>query len=253
MSGINLNNSSNISSLFGSLSSNRTSDSLLSDYASLKNGSYKKLMKAYYKEMGSSTSDSESTKKTNSSTSKQTAADKKSIAIKDAVSTLAESADALTNSSLYAKKTITTKDENGNEVETLDYDRDAIYDAVSAFVTNYNKAVSTAADNGSDRVLRQTINMQSATTTNAKMLAKIGITIGKDKTLSVDKETLNKADVATIQSIFGNGGSYGSTISSKASLIYSSASHQASTKSSYSSNGSYLDKILNGNIYSTKA
>lgn len=252
MSGINLNNSSNISSLFGSLSSNGTSDSLLSDYASLKNGSYKKLMKAYYKEMGSSsTSDSESSKKTSSS--KQTAADKKSIAIKDAVSSLAESADALTNSSLYAKKTITTKDENGNEAETLDYDRDAIYDAVSTFVTNYNKATSTAADNGSDRVLRQTINMQSATTTNAKMLAKIGITIGKDKTLSVDKETLSKADVATIQSIFGNGGSYGSTISSKASLIYSSASHQASTKSSYSSNGSYLDKILNGNIYSTKA
>lgn len=252
MSGINLNNSSNISSLFGSLYSNGTSDSLLSDYASLKNGSYKKLMKAYYKEMGSSsTSDSESSKKTSSS--KQTAADKKSIAIKDAVSSLAESADALTNSSLYAKKTIITKDENGNEAETLDYDRDAIYDAVSTFVTNYNKATSTAADNGSDRVLRQTINMQSATTTNAKMLAKIGITIGKDKTLSVDKETLNKADVATIQSIFGNGGSYGSTISSKASLIYSSASHQASTKSSYSSNGNYLDKILNGNIYSTKA
>ena len=252
MNGINLNNSSNISSLFGSLSSNGTSDSLLSDYASLKNGSYKKLMKAYYKEMGSSsTSDSESLKKTSSS--EQTSADKKSIAIKDAVSSLAESADALTNSSLYTKKTITTKDENGNEVETLDYDRDAIYDAVSTFVTNYNKATSTAADNGSDRVLRQTINMQSATTTNAKMLAKIGITIGKDKTLSVDKETLNKADVATIQSIFGNGGSYGSTISSKASLIYSSASHQASTKSSYSSNGNYLDKILNGNIYSTKA
>ena len=252
MNGINLNNSSNISSLFGSLSSNGTSDSLLSDYASLKNGSYKKLMKAYYKELGSSsTSDSESLKKTSSS--EQTSADKKSIAIKDAVSSLAESADALTNSSLYTKKTITTKDENGNEVETLDYDRDAIYDAVSTFVTNYNKATSTAADNGSDRVLRQTINMQSATTTNAKMLAKIGITIGKDKTLSVDKETLNKADVATIQSIFGNGGSYGSTISSKASLIYSSASHQASTKSSYSSNGNYLDKILNGNIYSTKA
>lgn len=252
MNGINLNNSSNISSLFGSLSSNGTSDSLLSDYASLKNGSYKKLMKAYYKEMGSSsTSDSESLKKTSSS--EQTSADKKSIAIKDAVSSLAESADALTNSSLYTKKTITTKDENGNEVETLDYDRDAIYDAVSTFVTNYNKATSTAADNGSDRVLRQTINMQSATTTNAKMLAKIGITIGKDKTLSVDKETLNKADVATIQSIFGNGGSYGNTISSKASLIYSSASHQASTKSSYSSNGNYLDKILNGNIYSTKA
>ena len=252
MSGINLNNSSNISSLFGSLYSNGTSDSLLSDYASLKNGSYKKLMKAYYKEMGSSsTSDSESSKKTSSS--KQTAADKKSIAIKDAVSSLAESADALTNRSLYAKKTITTKDENGNEAETLDYDRDAIYDAVSTFVTNYNKATSTAADNGSDRVLRQTINMQSATTINAKMLAKIGITIGKDKTLSVDKETLNKADVATIQSIFGNGGSYGNTISSKASLIYSSASHQASTKSSYSSNGNYLDKILNGNIYSTKA
>ena len=252
MSGINLNNSSNISSLFGSLSSNGTTDSLLSDYASLKNGSYKKLMKAYYKEMGTdSTSDSDSTRKTSSS--KQTAADKKSIAIKDAVSSLAESADALSNASLYTKKTITTKDENGNEVETLDYDRDAIYDAVSAFVTNYNKATSTAADNGSDRVLRQTLNMQSATSTNAKMLAKIGITIGKDKTLSVDKDTLNKADVATIQSIFGNSGSYGSTIISKASLIYSSASLQASTKSSYSSDGSYLDKILNGNIYSTKA
>lgn len=253
MNNINLNNSSNISSLFGSLSSSGTSDSLLSDYASLKNGSYKKLLKAYYKEVGTSDASDSSSSKTKASSDAQTAADKKSIAIKDAVSALAESADALSNTSLYEKKTITTKDENGNETERYDYDRDAIYEAVSAFVTNYNKATSTAADNGSDRVLRQTLNLQSATTTNAKMLAKIGISIGKDKTLSVDKETLNKADISTIQSIFSSGGSYGSTISSKASLIYSSASLQASTKSSYRSDGNYLDQILNGNVYSTKA
>jgi len=248
------NDYSTVSNLFGSLSTGGSTDTILSDYASLKNGSYRKLLKAYYKEMRADSSDDASSTESSdkASSSKQTSADKKSVIIKDAMSALAESVDKLSDPSLYEKKKISKTDEDGNTTEVEDYDRDAIYEAVSSFVENYNAAINAAADNGSDRVLRQTLNMQGATNKNLKMLAKIGVTIGKDNKLSVDKETLEKADIGSFKSMFGTSGSYGATVSSKASLIYQSASLQATTKSTYSSDGNYLDKLLNGNLYTTK-
>ncbi len=238
------NNFNPVSTLLGSMSSNGSTDMLLSDYASLKNGSYGKLLKAYYKETGANASS-----KSSGSSASDTKADEKATNVKKAASSLAEATDHLSDPSLFTKKTLVKKDENGNEIQVEDYDRDAIYDAVSAFVKSYNSAIDTIADDGTDRVLRLTLNMQNATEKNEKLLSKVGITIGKDNTLSVDKEILEKADINTLQTLFTGGGSYASTVRSKASFIYSTASSNASTKSSYTASGNYLDKIMDNTIY----
>lgn len=242
MSMIN-NNFDTISTLFGSLSTGNANDMLFSDYASLKDGSYGKLLKAYYKETGS-----EGTPKKTTSTQKEGSQNETNATlVKNAASNLAKASDALSSPSLFAKKAFTGKDENGDEVTTEDYNRDAIYHAINDFVTAYNSAIKTNADKGSDRVVKQTLNMQYATTTNSKLLSKIGITIGKDNSLSLDKEKLNNADIRTLDSLFGSSGSYGQTIHAKASIIYSSASNSA--KNTYKADGNYIDKLMSGNIY----
>ena len=143
---INIQAKTNYSFLFSGLSSsasNALSGNWLADYASIKNGSYGKLMKAYYaKDSGDS--------KTAASTitKKDTATDtaKKALAkVETTTDALKESADALLatgKKDLFTQKDITTKDENGVESTTKGYDTDAIYSAVNSFVTNYNSVMA---------------------------------------------------------------------------------------------------------------
>ena len=99
------------SSLGTSSSSSVSNLSWLSDYASIKNGSYAKLMKAYYNETGNAKEVINKTK-TNTSTSKDST---ESLAeVQKTTDALKESADALLVSgskSVFAEKEITTKDE----------------------------------------------------------------------------------------------------------------------------------------------
>ena len=147
---INIQAKTNYSFLFSGLSSsasNALSGNWLADYASIKNGSYGKLMKAYYaKDSGDS--------KTAASTitKKDTATDtaKKALAkVETTTDALKESADALLatgKKDLFTQKDITTKDENGVESTTKGYDTDAIYSAVNSFVTNYNSVMAAVDD-----------------------------------------------------------------------------------------------------------
>ena len=219
---INIQAKTNYSFLFSGLSSsasNALSGNWLADYASIKNGSYGKLMKAYYaKDSGDS--------KTAASTitKKDTATDtaKKALAkVETTTDALKESADALLatgKKDLFTQKDITTKDENGVESTTKGYDTDAIYSAVNSLVSD------TTVNN-------RTESLGNTTIANSKQLAKIGITMKNDGTLSLDKDTFMKADMSTVKSLFQGNGSYGYRVSAQSSMINFAADH-ASTRSS---------------------
>lgn len=97
------NTNQDYSSLFSGMQGGTTTNSFsLSDYATIKNGSYKKLLKAYYNK--------QDTDKT-SSDSKKVSEDKKSKMIKDSADTLKKAADALNDKSLWEKKKIKKTDE----------------------------------------------------------------------------------------------------------------------------------------------
>lgn len=151
-----------------------SSGSLLSDYASVKNGSYEKLLKAYYAKQ-----DSENASMSGDSRQKLTL-------MRSSADSIKKSADALNNSSLWEKKKIKKKDEEtGEEIEVEDYDWDSITKAVKSFIGDYNAVVGQAGDSDTRNVLRNAMWMTGITDSTKNLLSKIGITIGKGNKLAV--------------------------------------------------------------------
>ena len=174
----------------------------LSDYASIKNGSYKKLLQATYKE-------EEKSGKTSAADSKES---------KQTLTAISDSAAGLKESISSVQKLFETKkDENGyNHVE---YDEDKMYKAVKDFVDNYNSTIDDAAKADDKGVLRAAQSMVSFTKANEKALSAIGIKVGTDNKLSIDKDDFKDASKGRVYSLFQTGGGYAEQISAKASNI----------------------------------
>lgn len=258
---INVNMKQDYSYLFQGLSSSSGglgNLNFLSDYASIKNGSYGKLMKAYYAKDSSSTSKTSTAKNTgdktvNSKKSISTSADtaKTLSDIEKSADSLKESADALLakgNKSVFTKKSVTVKDEYGFSSTTKEYDTDAIYKAVSAFAKDYNSLLDKAGDSGTTSIANRMNSLVGATEANEKLLSKVGITINKDNTLSIDEETFKKADMNTVKTLFGTTGSYGYNVSAQASMIDYAASKESTKANTYTGFGTYSNVYSSGSI-----
>lgn len=211
-----------------------SSGNLLSDYASIKNGSYGKLMKAYYAKQEAE----------NSSLTGDTP--QKLALMRSSADSLKKSADALNDSSLWEKKKIKKKDEEtGEETETEDYDWTAITKAVKAFVDDYNSVVGQAGDSDTKNVLRNAAWMTGITDKAENLLSKVGITIGKGNKLELDEDALKEANITTLKSLFTGNGSFCDKISQKAgSLSIVAANAAARAKgATYTRNGNYADTL----------
>lgn len=239
------------SSLGTSSSSSVSNLSWLSDYASIKNGSYAKLMKAYYNETGNAKEVINKTK-TNTSTSKDST---ESLAeVQKTTDALKESADALLVSgskSVFAEKEITTKDENGVESTSMGYDKDAIYKAVNQFVKDYNSVIKSTADSNSGSIANRSLGMITAASANENLLSKAGITINEDYTLSIDEKAFKNADMNTVKTLFSGNGSFAYRTSAQASLINFAADNEASKANTYNFNGTYNNTYSNGNLFNS--
>lgn len=248
---ITINARQDYSYLFSGLSSSTGvsgQNNFLADYASIKNGSYSKLLKAYYNKTGNA----QSVVKQSTSTSKDSAQTLSSI--QSSTDSLKESADALLakgNKSLFAQKEITSKDENGVETTTKGYDTDAIYKAVNTFVKDYNSVIKATSDSNSSNINTRTQSMITATDAHSKLLGKLGITINKDHTLSIDEETFKEADMSTAKSLFNTTGAYGYRMSAQASLINFAADSESAKANTYNSNGFYSSNYSSGNLFNS--
>lgn len=213
-----------------------SSGNLLSDYASIKNGSYGKLLKAYYAKQ-----DAENASMSGDSVQKLTL-------MRSSADSLKKSADALNNYSLWEKKKIKKKDEEtGAETEVEDYDWTAITKAVKAFVDDYNSVVEQAGDSDTKNVLRNAAWLTGITDKAGNLLSKVGITIGKGNKLELDEDTLKEANINTLKSLFTGHGSFADKISQKASSISNVVANAAATARTkgvtYTRNGNYSDTL----------
>lgn len=238
---VNSNSGYDVTALLGG-SVNGTG-SMLSDYASIKNGSYKKVMKAYCARQEAE----------KASVSGDTA--QKLTLMGSSANALKKSADALNNASLWEKKKFTKKDEEtGEEAEIEDYDWNAITKAVKSFVQDYNAVVEKAGNSDTQSVLRNAVWMTGMTDKTWKLLSKVGIDISSGNKLELDEDTLKKANVSTLKSLFSGHGSFGDRVSQKAGNISraaSSAAAEARARSTYTRNGKYsntLENWLSGSV-----
>ena len=221
-----------ISSIFGGTSNAGNSTYSLSDYASIKNGSYKKLMKAYYaqekEESEAAGGDSHA----------------KLLSVKSTADTLKEAADALQSDKLWQKKEIVKKDEEtGEEVKTYDYDWDAITGAVKSFVDAYNNMVERAGASDTKDVLMVGSWMTKMASKNANVLARAGIDIGADNKMTLNEEKL-KENSGTAQFLFKGYNSFVDKISYKASQMSQGAARSAEKLgSAYNKKGEYTGSL----------
>lgn len=224
-------NNKNSSGVGGSMS-------WLGDYASIKNGSYGKLMKAYYSESGNdrvSALAKDSVKKTNSD---KTLSEWKTT--KQELSNVDSAADSLKSSADAMLK-------KGKDSVFEKEDKDAAYDAVSGFVKNYNETVKAAGSVSNKSVAGRLSGLTGNTGIYAKKLSEIGITVNDDKTLSIDKEAFQKADLSKAQELFEGNGSFGYRTSAQAGLLGNAAENAVSSMGTYSATGS--TNYSTGNLF----
>ena len=234
---INAYNASTISALFAGLNNSSSGTSLsygidFTTYNSIKNGSYSKLMRKYYSNQASESTNGATANKNTGKVHSIDIQKNNATVNRDNAASLVDSASELKKYSLWSKVDKTAKE----------YDTDKIAKAVSSFVKDYNSLVSSTADSSSRYVLNSASNMVNYTRANADLLKKIGISVGSDNKLTVDEDKLKASDMAVVKSVFKDSGSFGQTISAKASTIYGNAVSQLSelsTKNSYTSNGLY--------------
>lgn len=229
-----------------SSSSSDSTSTILRDYASLKNGSYKKLLKAYY-----SSADA-----TDISTSISTSLDSsKTIAsIQSAATSLVSAADTLTakgSKSIFKQIDVTKADASGNKVTEKGYNMDAIYKAVNSFVDAYNTMIDEGATAESTSILKPTLSMTRLSSSNANLLKEVGIKVGSDNKLSIDEDTFKEADINKIKTLFNGSNSYAATVSAKASKIKGAAIAEALKANTYTDTAGYSNAYSMGNIYTS--
>lgn len=202
----------NISSFFNTFGGSGSSSGLfgsinLSDYAAIRNGSYRKLMKSYYSQQKENT-----TKKPNSTSKvdkKASSIDKTGLTqMKKDAETLKTSAEKLKDSKLWEK--------TGGS-----YDETKITNAVKDFVTQYNDVISQTGKVASTAVSQSSRWLTSLTDTMSSSLNKIGISVGTDNKLSLDEEKFKSADMNQVKALFQGSYSYGDQVAQKASGISS--------------------------------
>ena len=219
--------SSSINTLLSSLGTSSSSSASgysgnfginLSDYASIQNGSYGKLMKSYY-EMDEAKESQETNSKNDTD---DTDATIKSI--KNATADLKESAQAL-----YGSKSLFEKKTDG------EYDMEALYEKVNAFIEDYNATIEAVGSAETESIAKAGANIVNATANNVDMLAKLGISVsGSDFTLSIDKEDFMESNIADVKSMFSGVGSFAYQIGAKASRIYSMVEDKVSGVGTFS-------------------
>ncbi len=225
---INTNYTDIFTSMGFGTSNNTGSAFSLTDYMGIKNGSYGKLLKAYYKKQ-----DAEETAAVDETEKKQ-------------LSMLKSSADSLKNATLelmdedlFEKK---TNEETGEE----EYDWDAITKAVKDFASKYNSVVESAGNSDDNNVLKHGVWLTQSTASNTNLLAKAGISIGGDNKLSVDEKALKEANINTLKTLFTGVNSFADNVVRKASQIGSAAVNGVSTSGSAYTNTAGYDNLSSG-------
>lgn len=192
------------------------STNFFSDYASIRNGSYRRLLKAYYG--GTNNSGTTAGAKSNTSNvldrileerkhpkvSEQTS--EANAKLTSGIPTLTNAVKALQNDTTY------TASEDGKKTA-----QDKVVSALKSYVTEYNDVVNAAKKSTLSNKTSHIASMMKSTAENADKLREIGISVNANGTLQFIEGQAKRADISKVQNLFSddNSMSYGSTVLSR--------------------------------------
>lgn len=216
---INVSNKQDYSYLFQSLSSSSGGMgnlNFLSDYASIRNGSYGKLLKTYYSKAQDSGTETSSKQSRTGDVLDRILEEKKNPKVSKDV----QEANANLTAGLSNMKTSVSALQNGKtytDTENGQSAKDKVVSAMKAYVSDYNDVLKAARGSTLTNKTAYVANMMSSTAANADKLSAIGVTVNGDGTLSLSEEKLKATDVSEVQKMFSSDDimSYGSVIASR--------------------------------------
>ena len=226
--GINLNVKQDYSFLFSNLNGSNNSNNIfnsinLSDYNSIKTGTYGKLLKEYYKKVD--------TEETDSTSKKNTVNKPDSEAIKE-LKQIQTDANALRDA---AGKLM----QRGSSSALGSDDMNKAYVAVKDFADKYNTLMEEGSESDSKSIKRTAEGMVDLMKDYEESLNEIGITIDKDNKLVVDKDTFMKSSMDNVQDLFRGSNSLSYLTSMRAVSISNTAYSESNQSNLYTGNGSY--------------
>ena len=92
------------------------------------------------------------------------------------------------------------------ETEEIDYS--AAYTAAEDFISSFNEFVKNTSSSGNQTVSNKNTFISNMTTAYTRRLEKVGISVGSEGTLSIDKETFNSATMSQLEAVFGKDNSF---------------------------------------------
>lgn len=223
-------------------SSNNLFNSInLSEYSSIKSGAYGKALKVYFAQDKAASTSATKTDKNDKKFTESTEVEKLNE-VNGNASALAGSAEKLIErgtDSLFRKKEMEVKNEDGTTAKVEDYDVDAIYNAVNDFTKKYNSLLESVKDSDSEKVLGEAKDMVRLVEDYKTSLEKVGITIGKDDELVVSEKDFKAAEVDDMKKLFNGNASFAYVLSTKASFVGATANSEANVMKTYNSLGGY--------------
>ncbi len=197
------------------------SSNFLADYASIKSGSYGRLMKAYYGAGQSSSSVSSGSKAKTNNVLEQILEERRnpkvSEDVKEANSNLTAGIPTLKNTVSALQNENTYKDTQGQNGQSGQNATDKVVSAMKNFVSQYNEVVNAAKQSTLSNKTAYIANVMKTTKANADQLAEIGVTINSNGTLQFNEGKMKAAGISKVQEMFSSKDSmsYGSTVMSR--------------------------------------
>ncbi|MBQ3105397.1 MAG: hypothetical protein IJC59_06005 [Lachnospiraceae bacterium] len=201
----------------------------LADYATIKSGSYAKLLRSYYREMASGTDnhnnkvDKDKSHAVNHTVNHtQTGPTVDSGKVQE-INGLQKSVDELQSSANRLSK------KGGASLfreEYTDADKEALFNAVSDFVSDYNALVEKGGASSFSSIASMSGRMNDTAGDHQQALGEIGISLNKGK-LSVNKEAFMNADMEKVKEVFHETNSFGYFVSRRTDNIESAIDNVA--------------------------
>ena len=187
-----------------------------SDYASIRNGSYRRLLKAYYGGNNNSGTTA-GTRSNRSNVLEQLLEERRNPKVseqtKEANSKLLDGIPTLTNAVKALQKDATYTDSEDGKKSA----QDNMVSALKNFVSEYNDVVNASKRSTMTNKTAYIANMMKTTAANADKLSEIGVTINRNGTLQLNEGKLKGTDISKVQEMFSSKDSmsYGSTVMSR--------------------------------------
>lgn len=161
----------------------------------------------------------------------------------DANKTVTDASCASAANSLY--KSI----ENLGATDMSNSNKEALYKAFSNFVKDYNALINNTSKSKNSNVVNQANYLTGIVSNNRSAFSKLGVTIGSDKTLSLDEKKFKDADMSAVKDLYSGAYSVAEKMTDKVNSIYRYATQgETLNKQTYDNGGSGIGAPTMGSM-----